>query len=265
MFVPFKILDAIDIIIVAFFIYQLYILVRGTVAIKILLGILSLYLLWYVVKVLDMTMLGTILGQFIAGGVIALIIVFQQELRRFLLMIGSRGILGNRKIINRLFKAKWNARDEIPLNINGVVKACIRMSASKTGALIVIAKTSALKFYVDSGDRIDARVSSVLIESIFFNNSPLHDGAIIIGNNTIKSARCILPVADDEDFPSHLGFRHRASVGITQNTDAIAIAVSEETGKISYSKNGMLFTDVPHKRLQSVLEKEYFSTDSDID
>lgn len=254
-FISFRWLDAFDIIIVSLAIFQLYRLVKGTVAINIFVGILLVYLLWLIVKALNLQLLETILGQFIGVGVIALIVVFQQEIRRFLLILGTSDFL--KKFNFSLFKSNTNQKKIHPLDINTLAKACKNMSESKTGAIIVITNNSELNFYVNTGDVLNAKVNLRLIESIFFKNNPLHDGAIIISDNYIKAARCVLPVTEKEDFPAHLGMRHRAAVGITENSDAVAIVVSEQTGAITYAKNGELMMDISIPQLSKKLEEDF--------
>ncbi len=255
-FITIRWLDVVDIVLVAFLIFQLYNLVKGTVAIKIFVGILAIYLLWKLVEAFQMEMLGEILGQFIGVGVIALLIVFQQELRRFLLLIGTSGFL-SKKNNQGIIKKIMGQEKGIELNIDAIVEACDRMSASKTGALIVVAKKSDPSFYSSSGDKLDATLSARMIESIFFKNSPLHDGAIIIANDRIKEARCVLPVTENTKFPSEYGMRHRSAVGISENTDAIAIVVSEQTGAIAVAQNGDLTTNMNSAALEKVLLKEF--------
>jgi diadenylate cyclase len=250
-------IDVVDILLVALLIYQLYYLVKGTVAINILIGIILFYLLWLVVKALNMQLFGSILGKFIDVGFIALLIVFQQELRRFLLFIGTSDIFTKRKSGKGLFDFKWQVNPGQKLDVNAIVKACKNMAESKTGAIIIITRNNELKFYANTGDEIDAKVSVRMIESIFYKNSPLHDGAVIISDNTIVAARCVLPVTENSDFPAHLGMRHRAAVGITENTDAIAIVVSEQTGEISFSREGELKHALTPERLRELLEKEF--------
>lgn len=259
-FLTFRWLDALDILIVAILLYQLYNLVRGTAAINIFLGILSLYLLWLLVRALNMQLLGSILGQFIGVGVLALIVVFQQEVRRFLLLIGTTGIMsGHGKPFKWLnFKKRIGVET---LNINAIVSACLNMAQDATGAIIVISRESNLQFYLNTGEKVEAEVSAKLLESIFYKNSPLHDGAVIISGNHIKAARCVLPVTDDEDFPVHLGMRHRAAVGLTESSDAIAIVVSEQTGAISIAHEGELEYEVSPKSLRDTLDK-YFGPDA---
>jgi diadenylate cyclase len=255
-FIELHFVDVIDILLVAVLFYQLYNLVKGTVAVNILVGILLFYLLWLFVKALNMELFGSILAKFIDVGFIALLIVFQQELRRFLLFIGTTNIFSKGKFRKNLFEFKWQTAQMQKLDKNSIIKACKNMSESKTGAIIIITKNNDLSFYANTGDTIDARVSVRMIESIFYKNSPLHDGAIIISENNIKAARCVLPVTENVDFPAHLGMRHRAAVGITENTDAIAIVVSEQTGEISFSKEGKLKHALSLELLRDILDKE---------
>ncbi|MEI6489666.1 MAG: diadenylate cyclase CdaA [Bacteroidota bacterium] len=250
-------IDVVDILLVAILIYQLYYLVKGTVAVNIFIGILLFYLLWLVVRSLHMQLFGTILSKFIDVGFIALLIVFQQELRRFLLFIGTSNFFTKGAITKTFFDFKWQAEPTQNLDINAIVKVCKHMSDAKTGAIIILTKNNALKFYANTGDAIEAKVSVRMIESIFYKNSPLHDGAVIITDNVITAARCVLPVTERNDFPAHLGMRHRAAVGITENSDAIAIVVSEQTGEISLSKEGDLKHGLTPERLRELLTKEF--------
>lgn len=258
----------VDILLVAVLIYQLYNLTRGTVAIKIFIGIISIYLIWKLVVALQMEMLGEILGQFIGVGVIALLIVFQQELRRFLLMIGNTRLLRNNEggkvsFLGRLF----GQETEIKTDVEALITACKHMADSKTGALIVVARKSDPLLYCNNAEELDAKVSSRLIESIFFKNSPLHDGAIVIDGDRVKAVRAVLPVTQNPNFPSELGMRHRSAVGITESTDALSIIVSEQTGSISTAFEGQLHKNIGAMELrrrlyehvsdqQGTLEKE---------
>ena len=253
-FLQLRWLDALDIFIVAFLLYQLYHLVKGTTAINIFFGILLLYLIWLFVKALNMQLLATILGQFIGVGVIALIIVFQQELRRFILMVGSRGIL-NRDNFRSFSGLSSNVFKS--LNYESVVTACQRMALQHTGALIVLTRKSDLKYYVNTGERIDAEVTANILESIFFKNNPLHDGAVILTDNRIKAVKCVLPLTENTVFPFQLGLRHRAAVGITEASDAIAIIVSEQSGEISIARNGAIKTNITPKQLLEILSEEF--------
>ncbi|MEO6883424.1 MAG: diadenylate cyclase CdaA [Bacteroidia bacterium] len=258
LFLTFSWLDAVDILLVAVLLYQLYNLVKGTVAINIFIGIALLYLLWIIVKALNMQLFSTLLGKFIDVGVIAIIIVFQPELRRFLLFIGTSEFFGKNQTGKKFFSMRWkNKKHTTPLDITSLVKACQNMAETKTGAIIVLTTKSELKFYANTGDFLDAKISVRMIESIFYKNSPLHDGAIIITNNRIQAARCVLPVLENVDFPAHLGMRHRAAVGITENSDALAIVVSEQTGEISFVKEGELKYGITSEQLKGLLEKEF--------
>jgi diadenylate cyclase len=256
-FLSVRLLDIIDILLVAFLLYKLYELLKGGVAMNIFLGLVAIYLLWWLcVKVLDMQLIGALLGQFIGVGVIALIIVFQQEVRRFLILLGTNSLIANSSLTRKLFNWNFQFQKQIVLDVSPIVKACANMSKTKTGALIVLARNSDLKFYATTGDLMDADVSKRLIESIFFKNSPMHDGAIIISDNKIKAARCVLPVTDNTEIPAHFGMRHRAALGISEQSDAIAIIVSEETGTISVARDGELNADVTPDELEAILKKE---------
>ena len=254
LFIKIRILDIIDVLLLAYLMYQVYLLIRGTVAMNIFIGILLVYLLWIIVKALDMQLLGTILGQVIGVGMIALIIVFQQEIRRFLIYIGTQYISRNRLSLDKVFPM---IADQNQVKIKSIIKACINMAKSKTGALIVITRKSEMTGFAETGDILNADTSSRLIESIFNKNSPLHDGAMIIINDKILAARCILPVSENLSLPPSYGLRHRAALGMTENTDSMVIIVSEQTGNISLAENGKLITDVEPKKLMSRLEEEF--------
>ncbi len=259
LFLSINWLDVLDIVLVAILLYQLYKLIKGTVAIRIFLGILAIYLVWKLVSAMQMELLSEILGQFIGVGVLALIIVFQQEIRRFLLLVGSQSPFGGPGFIRRFLSWSKNSVDQNALNITAIVRSCYNMSRTHTGALIVITKDAELKYHSSTGDELDAKLSANLLESIFFKNSPLHDGGVIIYENKIAAARCILPVSDNPSIPSKLGLRHRAAVGITENTTAVAIAVSEESGTISTVKAGKLTIDVSAEELRKFLEEEFIA------
>lgn len=257
-FLTIRLIDIIDIGIVAFLLYKLYTLLRGGVAINIFIGLLSVYVLYLIfVKVLKMQLLGTILGQFMGLGFVALIIVFQQEVRRFLVMLGTNSFLTRNAYTRQLLPWNWQLQKSEGLNISIIVKACREMSKEKTGAIIVIAKSSELKFYSNTGDNLDAILSKRLLENIFVKNSPLHDGAAIIVNDRIKAARCVLPVSENIELPAHLGLRHRAAIGITEQSDATAIVVSEETGEISVAHEGQMRLRVTPDDLEKILREEF--------
>jgi uncharacterized protein (TIGR00159 family) len=205
-----------------------------------------------------MELIGTLLGQFISLGFIALIIVFQQEVRRFLLVLGTNSIISRNSITRQILPWNWNAKTKrVTLNIPAIIKACRQMSKDRTGAIIVLAKSSELKYYSNTGDIIDAEISHRLIENIFFKNSPMHDGAIIIVNNKIKAARCVLPVTENVELPAHLGMRHRAAMGVTEHSDALAIVVSEEAGSISTAQEGHIRLNITFEELEKILVENF--------
>lgn len=254
-FLQIRLLDILDILLVAILLYQLYLLIRGTGALNIFLGILSIYVIWWLVRIFEMELLTAILGQFISVGVLALIIVFQPEIRKFLLLLGTRSFLNRNP--RGLFRRLWQFDESIKLNVSAIVNTCQRFAESKTGALIVLTRENDLGFFVETGETIDARLSEQLLENIFFKNSPLHDGAVIITSNRIRAARCVLPVSDSREFPAHLGLRHRAAAGITAQSDAIAVIVSEQTGRISWSKGGEIKRNVKPVQLREFLAREF--------
>lgn len=254
-FLSFRITDIVDILLVALLLYQIYRLMKGTAAINIFLGIVAIYFVWKIVNLLQLNLLAEILGQFVSVGVIALIVVFQREIREFLLLIGSPRLLSR--------KQKWmvfwrlNVQHSGIINLDHIVKVCETLSSTNTGALIVLAKKNDLEEYVNTGEMIDAKISEQLIENIFYKNSPLHDGAIIISSNRIVAARCVLPLTRNDNFPNTYGLRHRAAVGLSEIADAITIVVSEQTGNISYAKNGTLYTNIKPEALKVFLEIEF--------
>ena len=235
-FLDFSFLDALDILLVATLIYYIYKLLKGTVAINIFLGIAFIFLIWKITQILKMEMLSNILGYLLSGGVIALIIVFQQEIRKFLLMIGTTNVTSRTQFLKQLKFLK----SEITLETDSdtLLSACKKMSKTKTGALIVIERTNSLDFLIKTGDNMNAEINEVLLESIFYKNSPLHDGATIIRDNFVVATRVILPISDSINIPSRFGLRHRAAFGVSEKTDAVCLLVSEETGEISYIKDG---------------------------
>lgn len=235
-FWDFGIIDFIDVFLVAILLYYIYKLVKGTVAINIFIGIIIIYVIWKLTDFLNMFMLHNIFDGFMKVGIIALIVVFQPEIRKFLLMVGSTNLGGQRKFFSNLKFLKTENNTET--DIAAIVAACEKMSVSKTGALIVLERNNNLDFLKVTGDEMNITVTQPIIESIFFKNSPLHDGAILIANNTIKATRVVLPVNNDKNIPQRFGLRHRAAIGISEKTDAIALVVSEETGQISFVMNG---------------------------
>jgi uncharacterized protein (TIGR00159 family) len=235
--------DFFDIALVSILLYQLYKLLKGSVAVRIFFGFLFLYLVFLVVNAAQMELLSAILGQFMGVGVLAVIILFQQEIRKFLLMIGKSTSFDRENLLNnfRIWKRSEQQRD---YHISVIIEAAKTMGVSYTGALIVFSKSSELKFYAESGDILDAQISKRLLLSIFNKNSPLHDGAVIIYKGRIKAARCILPVSESDTLPANYGLRHRAAMGMSETTDTLVLIVSEETGHISIARGGSIYADL---------------------
>ncbi len=208
----FSLVDIIDVVLVALLLYYVYKLVRGTVAINIFIGIVIIYIIWKITQALQMQLLSNILGGFISVGMFALIVVFQQEIRKFLLMIGSTNFGAKRKFLSQLKFLKTEGISNT--DIETIISACVKMASTKTGALIVLERNNNLDFLINTGDEMNITVTQPIIESIFFKNSPLHDGAIIIENNIVKATRVILPVNNEKTIPQRFGLRHRAAVGL---------------------------------------------------
>lgn len=249
-FIPFTLIDLIDIVLVATIMYWIYRVTRGTNAPYIFSGIIAIYLLWVVVRALNMELLSSMLGQVISVGVIALIILFQPELRRFLQLIGLRQKHFN--FISRIFST--TEEEQSTVNIEPIVTACRDMAETKTGALIVIRQESDLRLIAEGGIAIDAKTSVSLLKNIFFKNAPLHDGAVIVEGDRIVAAKCILPVTQS-DVPKDYGTRHRAAIGMSEISDAIIVIVSEETGGIAIAQGGELRRNIEPVRLQQTLQR----------
>ena len=249
--------DVLDVLLVAFIIYQLYNLIRGTIAANIFIGLALIYVLYFVVKALQMHMLTKILENFVNVGLIAVIVVFQQEIRRFLLLVGKNASLQRNKAWWQYFFGKGEDEKNNYARIKPIVDACKSMKQTRTGALIVFAKYYDEQFYQNSCEVIDSKISKRLLESIFQKSSPLHDGAVVISENKIKAASCILPLTDKTDLPLQFGLRHRAGIGVTETNEATAIIVSEETGEISYAKQGRVKMNISFAELEKLLNKDF--------
>jgi diadenylate cyclase len=259
-FVEIKFVDILDVMFVTILLYQVYKLMRGSVAIRVFLGFLSLYLVFLVVKAANMELLSSILGQFMGVGVLAVIILFQQEIRRFLLLLGRTPVFNEGSVLKTI--RFWASTEAVSkTEITPIVEAAKTLGGTNTGALMVFSKSSELKFYADSGDRLDAMLSKRLLLSIFNKYSPLHDGAAIIKDGRIVAARCILPVTERDDIPANFGLRHRAAIGMSEVTDVFIIIVSEETGQISTVKNGQIFANQSTKELRSAINKYLLETE----
>lgn len=262
-FLPVKWIDLIDICLVAFLLYRLYKLLRGSIALKIFIGLLSVYFFYLIVRAAKMELISTILGNVMGVGFIAIIILFQQEIRKFLLIAGKTASSNNKSLFQKFVFRKNN--DTEKLDVSPLVEACKILGGTNTGALIVIAKSAELRLYAETGDEIEAYISKRLILSIFNKHSPLHDGAVIIVNNRIKAARCILPVSENPDLPAFLGLRHRAALGITELTDCVVLTVSEETGEVSIVRDGKLYYNLTPIELRNKLNLYLFGKDEEID
>lgn len=254
MLIDFGIKDIIDIFMVAVLLYYVYILMKASRSLNVFIGIMVFVIFWLIVsQILEMRLMGSIMSQLINVGVIGLIVLFQEEIRKFFYNLGSH------RRVRRL--AKWFGGNKRSINvaretIMPIVMACMNMSRQKVGALIVVGRENSLEDITSTGDIVDARINQRLIENIFFKNSPLHDGAMIIINKRIKAAGCILPVSHDYDIPKEFGLRHRAAMGIAQESDAIAIVVSEETGRITVAMDGEFRLRISAEELESILTQQ---------
>lgn len=252
MFFEFGIKDFIDILLVAFLLYYSYRLMKDSGSLNVFTGIMIFILIWLVVsQILEMRLLGSILDKLVSVGMLAIIIIFQDEIRRFLLTLGTHRQVS--ALIRFFTKSRGDRKDNE--DIMPIVMACINMAKQKTGALIVIEHTVPLDDVVRTGEAINADVGQRLIENIFFKNSPLHDGAMVIRKKRIAAAGCILPVSHSLEIPKELGLRHRSAMGISQESDAHAIIVSEETGKISVAYRGQFHLGLTAEELESMLSQ----------
>jgi len=248
-FIPFTLIDFIDIFLVAGLMFAIYRATRGTSAPYIFFGIIIVCIAWVMVRALNMELLSNILGQVISVGVIALIIIFQPEIRRFLQLIGMRQ--KEFDFISRMFSVSRKKED---INTSPIVSACLDMSNTKTGALIVIRQKDDLLFIIENGIAVDANLSVAPLSLKKKKNAPLHDGAAVIEGNRIVAAKCILPVTQS-DVPKEYGTRHRSAIGLSELTDAVVVVVSEETGALSVVKSGQIKHNIDPQKFGSVLKK----------
>jgi len=248
--------DIIDIILVATLLYQTFKLLSRTGAVNIFIGIMAFLICWFLVSyVFKMELLGGIFDRIVSVGAFALIVLFQDEIRRFFSRIGSRRTGSLFHTIKRLFVGDSSDKQKNDFDMIQIVLACRNMAKTSTGGLIILTRNNNLEFYIHSGEQINANINSRLIENIFFKNSPLHDGALIVSDRRLKAAACILPVSNNQSIPKRMGLRHRAALGITEHSDAIAIVVSEETGHISWAVNGQLTVNVKPEQLEHFLSE----------
>jgi len=249
--------DIVDIFLVAILLYQMFKLLKRTGAVNIFIGILAFIICWFLVSyVFKMELLGGIFDRVVSVGAFALIVLFQDEIRRFFSRIGSKRKWSSLNSLKRLFGTNNEEKEKTDYTLVQIVLACRNLAKSSTGGLIVLTRTNDLGFYSQSGENINANINSRLIEAIFFKNSPLHDGALIISQQKLKAAACIIPVSKNQTIPKRMGLRHRAALGITEHSDAIAIVISEETGHISWAINGQLTVNVKPEQLEHFLSEE---------
>ena len=239
-FLELSIADILDIVLLGLIIFFLFRWIKGTSAMSIFVSIVSLYLIRVIVGAFNMRLMIAILDMILDVGVLALIVIFQPEIRKFLIRLGNRYMSSTRgrKILNRILGKSGKTGVSTNEEVNDIAEACRRMSEDKTGALIVIAHNTPLDDIISTGDVIEAKVHRRLLMNLFFKNSPLHDGAVIIAGGKIVAARCTLPITEKKNIPARFGMRHKAAIGITEETDADVIVVSEETGNISFIKGG---------------------------
>jgi diadenylate cyclase len=253
----FSVSNLVDLLLVAIIIYQLYRLLKGSLAFNMIIGLITIYAFWRVVNYFELRLTERILDEFVKVGFIAILIVFQQEIRKFLLLLG-KGTFGREQIkFGDLLPWNWKIQKQFGVNFDEIVDACDFLAQSKTGALIVFPKTSEMKFISASGEVIESVVSKRLIISIFSKTSPLHDGAMIIAGGKIKAANAVLPVSENPDYQNKYGLRHLSAIGITEQTDAIAIVVSEEKGSIAIAKEGQIFETLSNNEIVELLTKEF--------
>ncbi len=255
-FIHFTFIDFIDIFLVAYLMYELYRIIKGTVALDLFILILVLYIIYLIIKALNMKLLSVILGNSIGVGVIAILIVFQQEVRRFLLSFRLEYKKIPEKIENFLSGISGDENNIVP--IGEIIESVKYLLANNLGGIIVILRQNDLADIIERGRRIDAKLTSDLLNTIFFKNSPLHDGAVIIRGDKILAASCVLPLSERSDLPQFLGLRHRAAIGVTEDTDAFVIVVSEERREVSYAEFGNIYINVSLENLEEVMTK-YFS------
>jgi len=255
-FLKFNLISFVDILVVAILIYLIFTLLKGTIALSIFIGICIIGVFYLLVKTLQMELLTGILDKFLSVGVIALIIIFQQEIRRFLLLIGKNFTFKRTRFWSRLFNPSAIQNDPTDDQIKPILEACHSLKNSKTGALIILAKNFDEQLFHNNGEVMNCKISKRVLESLFNKFSPLHDGAVVISENQIKLASCILPITDNMDLPVHLGLRHRAGIGVTEQTNSVALIISEETGEIAFGKEGKIKTNISMPELERILNKE---------
>ena len=260
-FLTISLWDFLDVLIVGFLLFRIYKLLKGSLGFSIFIGLVLVYISWRLVSILEMPLLSSMLGQFVSVGMIALLVLFQPEVRRFLLFVGQGSLETRFKFLERFFNYNQDVdvlsieREKI---IREIIRAIEKMAKNKVGGLLVFTNSPNLKGMYSSGVMIDGKVSTQLILSVFSKNSPLHDGAVVINDDKLVAASCVLPVSNRSDIPQRLGLRHRAAIGISENTNALAFVVSEQTGKVSYARGGKVYENVKTDKIHVILEKVLF-------
>ena len=247
-----SIMDIIDISLVGYLLYRLYRLARGTAAINIFFGLVAVYLVYLILRILGMRFITQIIGGFISVTFIIIVILFQQEIRKYLNQLGKGKIVKNNQVLKF-----FNSDNSESLNVEEILRSCYFFSKNKTGAIIVLTQKDDLHYITESSVKIESYISFPLLQSIFQKNSPLHDGAVVIRNNKLIAARCVLPISDGNNCPAELGMRHRAGVGISEHSDAITIIVSEQNGNVSYTYEGKIYVNIEKKELANYLNKMF--------
>jgi uncharacterized protein (TIGR00159 family) len=252
-----SLVNIIDILLMAGIVFQLYRLLKGSLAFNMFIGLITIYIFWLIVRYFKMPLLEWTLGEFTKIGFIAILIVFQQEIRKFLLIVGKRSFLAEKKSILRFLPWNWKIEKSFHTNFEDIVDACEYLAQTRQGAIIVFPKTSEMKFLGSSGEALDSYITKRLLISIFSKFSPLHDGAVIIANSKIKSANVVLPVSDNPEIQNKYGLRHLSAIGITEQTDAIVLVVSEEKGSVTVVKEGKLLENMTRQQIIYFLNKEF--------
>jgi uncharacterized protein (TIGR00159 family) len=253
----FTLVNLIDLVLLTAVVYQLYRMLKGSLAFNMMAGLLTIYVAWLVVRFFKMPLMETVLGEFTKVGFLAILIVFQQEIRKFLLLIGRGRLAGENQSIFRFLPWNWKVEKNFNTNYEDIADACEVLASNYTGALMVFPKTSEMKFIGASGEVLDAHISKKLLLSIFNKTSPLHDGAVIIANSRIKAANAVLPVSENPEYQNKYGLRHLSAIGITEQTDAVALIVSEERGTMAYAKEGKVTENMSRQEILDFLTKEF--------
>ena len=262
-FFNFGLVDLVDILLTAYILYFVYQKFKGSTAMNIIVGVIIIYIIWMVVRALDMSLISAIMNNVASVGLFALVVVFHPQIRKFLLDLGNKSSLSNLLSIERIFhKVIKQPADQ--LNISDIVKACDSFAKRKVGALIVLPSHSDLSSIIETGERLDCNVSARILDAIFFKNAPLHDGAVIIVKGRIVAAKCVLPVSANMELPKKIGLRHRSGIGMSEVSDSLVIIVSEERGEISYSEYGGIVVDITPEQLSDKLKERFAVNEADI-